>query len=1047
LNKSKFGLDLRKEVLNAKKKKNEVKDAGMALLIINEFWKEDTFTDKDINKNFYGVVKEQFRNRLSDQNNYQLGCDDLLGFIRNINETRENEGLFVYPEPSLPLVLQRATSTKGPEWLLSGSEISDIAVQAVDYWSKNKTYTVTDILGWTLLSAIFWGGLNDAPALNSFLAMLLDNKNWTIKSFFKEYNIIFLEPEDSAYGYSSDDRTLKRAYNFIPDDITRCWMLKLKKAIIPFGPPPSVAVLLNHVLEKIETSLSYPHNNTNLKLLKYASYHWEQTPEVFIDQAIGRVLNNQQQSCSMPEGAFTLFYNPKINISPLHLDKNKLYTGGFPTDKSGKKASIPHQLAKNITQAIRQILNAEGSPKSKLKDLLDAQVNEPSKRLVDWIYTLAGLTGVRKLKNRTIIRYMDSVGIPWLVITLDEDILEYENIDYMDAYQEILDNKSEKSKDGQRIAQFHQFQVKKYHAPPVDLNIKNGSKRCRSRIISKDVFHAMCDTLKIATGIHNKEREIFLVLIILAYRTGLRHSEIMGLKYGDIERVSGLSFIIRRNLKTGSAYRRIPVGALLKPEELKNLYKYLSDEKKQKKNDANPWVFTLNHDSPLPKNTLYNLVKTLLAQVLGDQPHKYNVHTFRHTALSNLSLILSARAPLIEHLTDYNTEDCCRIRTGLLGGEHNGQDRWFALAHVAGHLNPDYTFQFYLHFAHLMGGYEISQGQVELSINTLLNITGINRQKFDYHHREAFQSTPIILNNIRSLITRELTSKNADWTEYPLSNNFIAKPEPIDLDEVIKTELPGSDNHPATIKMVHDILKSIQDGSAITDVAKFFPIKIELIEQWYKRAILLSNIETQREKPKLFTKDRIENHKGHLLVPLPSRNKKEQALLDKFFINAIELNADIQKPLHTFLNTFLKKTTSSSPEIHFRHDEELLLKEFFQTGEQLITPQNWRLKASTPEVAVNLKHKLMLSRYLSTTKTIFKCFSGYDLSIKDPRGISFNNKSKLKYSTQEQTRSSSLLKYACHMLAIVDLSYSIPTTPQIVWHLSKAIQTKKPRDI
>jgi hypothetical protein len=210
---------------------------------------------------------------------------------------------------------------------------------------------------------------------------------------------------------------------------------------------------------------------------------------------------------------------------------------------------------------------------------------------------------------------------------------------------------------------------------------------------------------------------------------------------------------------------------------------------------------------------------------------------------------------------------------------------------------------------------------------------------------------------------------------------------------------------------------------------------------------LLSNIETQREKPKLFTKDRIENHKGHLLVPLPSRNKKEQALLDKFFINAIELNADIQKPLHTFLNTFLKKTTSSSPEIHFRHDEELLLKEFFQTGEQLITPQNWRLKASTPEVAVNLKHKLMLSRYLSTTKTIFKCFSGYDLSIKDPRGISFNNKSKLKYSTQEQTRSSSLLKYACHMLAIVDLSYSIPTTPQIVWHLSKAIQTKKPRDI
>jgi hypothetical protein len=81
---------------------------------------------------------------------------------------------------------------------------------------------------------------------------------------------------------------------------------------------------------------------------------------------------------------------------------------------------------------------------------------------------------------------------------------------------------------------------------------------------------------------------------------------------------------------------------------------------------------------------------------------------------------------------------------------------------------------------------------------------------------------------------------------------------------------------------------------------------------------------------------------------------------------------------------------------------------------------------SVPFFQQGSKKDLALPRELKTFAATDQN-SGYSLSITSPISMEKNRAGQLGINTQVKNRKSSgLLKYVCHMLAITDLSYEIP---------------------
>lgn len=166
---------------------------------------------------YYRHVDSVFRQEFTTANRYRITRVRLLRFVRGYNQKHTQQ----LPEPVVPLRIQRAQPVKGLEWLIQGQELSLLVDAAIQYWQQQVDYSPEEILGWTLFSAIIFGGLNDQAALNDFLNALLEDR--LIESWQHDQNIVHLSAYDVHYGNQLEKDLLTRAYSFVIDDVTRCW--------------------------------------------------------------------------------------------------------------------------------------------------------------------------------------------------------------------------------------------------------------------------------------------------------------------------------------------------------------------------------------------------------------------------------------------------------------------------------------------------------------------------------------------------------------------------------------------------------------------------------------------------------------------------------------------------------------------------------------------------------------------------------------------------------------------------------------------------------
>ncbi len=231
-----------------------------------------------------------------------------------------------------------------------------------------------------------------------------------------------------------------------------------------------------------------------------------------------------------------------------------------------------------------------------------------------------------------------------------------------------------------------------------------------------------------------RERKMVRLLVVLAFRAGLRRGELRGLRMEDVL-ILGFAWLQIRNrkvdpLKSRNAQRGFPVGALLSREEPNDELQEIRDWYRRRVDEgakATDYFFTMEGKKRIP-NSLFDDVNTFLRKLTpqANDGKGVHMHTLRHAAGTWLfvSLTLSnskRRDSLFADLKE--THDWLREGKShwlhFAGNTTPSKKVPFITAAFCGHANFDTTASSYINIfpwlvAHALDGVECMRPDPEL---------------------------------------------------------------------------------------------------------------------------------------------------------------------------------------------------------------------------------------------------------------------------------------------------------------------------------------------
>lgn len=324
----------------------------------------------------------------------------------------------------------------------------------------------------------------------------------------------------------------------------------------------------------------------------------------------------------------------------------------------------------------------------------------------------------------------------------------------MDAYQEIL---GEMPQSSQRkslaigLREFHNFLVKRHHVEPVPsleaaFGKDAGLLPVDGNLITFDDYEAVQAWL--ATPRLNGKAQVVIqvaqLVLMFAFRLGMRRQEIWGLLLDDVDVDGEISIIVRpnatRRLKTPSSKRVIPAEAFLSEAELVKLRAWVATR-------ADPFKTSKDYDAlseaplfpaqidghPISIESITNLICKALRTVTGDQ-HLY-LHHLRHAF--GTWTYLRLRAPdhpsVCEFFSGYPLtlaaiEQGSDLRRRLIGTDVSPSRKYaYAVARLLGHSSPAVSMAHYLHGDDLIWASIVQKEALSIKLETFLAVSTIPR--------------------------------------------------------------------------------------------------------------------------------------------------------------------------------------------------------------------------------------------------------------------------------------------------------------------------------
>ena len=334
--------------------------------------------------------------------------------------------------------------------------------------------------------------------------------------------------------------------------------------------------------------------------------------------------------------------------------------------------------------------------------------------------------------------------------------------------------------------------------------------------------------------------ERLVVLYTVAFRAGLRLSEILKLRIKDIERTKELWIYIRTTQlddgKSGSATRKIPLGILLTGQERQRFDAYLAPLWSRMNKHADALAFASDDGALIPL-TAEEVTQPFVTRLFYLTGQRYTFHHLRHTALSRLQLVLHHQAlalhqlPGWQHLMPWSEEHCARIYHAITQISTTQSDYW-ALAQLAGHQSPETTIKSYLHFCEWVTAAYLRQACYDWPRALRRQFTGLSQAKLT---TAGWWSGSLSW----SRCSQELLQAIEPWTQTVTWQVCPLQPQP----PIVQRRLDFN----ATLTLLRMIAKR-EDLSAM--YARY-DITKALVDELLHKARLLRSLRTQRKHTRL----------------------------------------------------------------------------------------------------------------------------------------------------------------------------------------------------
>ena len=1036
--------------LNREESKKSIKHDAKAL--IKEYINQYPMQSPCELQHHYEAINQLLEEEFDTAQNFQLARRGFLEFVRDYNKAHQ----IYLNEPVVPILAARERLTINYDWFVNGSAIADSSAKMIDVWQRKRRFSVNDLVEGLLYCSIMYGGINDIEVLRALYDWLFSERRiYKInmlatdeKSRVECLAIIPLRLHDGNYGCAADESdSLKRFVDYIPDDMSLCFLCALKykelntAKIKPFN---TIIDDISKTLKLTNKDIDRPQHSL---LIKYANYHWRQLEGSLIDGALAVVKQGNIKTTGLPTEKLIHYNQEAINPNPKPLTWPELFDTSYQTvgtSQYRRDATAYPSFSKNLIKELQDALKlTRNAAISAITTLKTDTSQSNAQRLLSWALSLLNDNSIRL---NTISKYIGCIGRDWLMLTIDEDVDQWEGSDFEEVYEQIIQSKvkdgrklsvlckssefddatssnidRDKSATGQplshldrlkdsqkftygRLKAFHDHQRMHFDAPYVYFPWGNNRQVVKASMVSPRVYYAMKDYVQ-SSSLEIDQKQLCFVVLALAYRTGMRINEIIGIKVGDIADISSNNgYVIEhpkitlkpnryRRLKSSSAKRVIPIDSLLKADELKQFIAYYHQQHRLKRR----YLFSQGSgNQPLPSVFFSNMMKIIWDRLLIT--HDFTFHSFRHTAISQLALVLSG-SPLAQVMTDYDTAHSDVIASTVLANNKE-KGMWFGLASFAGHLTPDTTFEYYLHTANLLAGWQMSRAKLAMPITVFEMMTGIGYQTVNRQHNRAYAANTkqVHLDKMRGYLIGKVGSKESLFSDNSTSANIACQQNT--QNDAVDTQ-SSIFIHPKVydvIALLEELQKISADKRAgrLAEIALRHGIPIHKGRQIYDRA------------SQVFTDNR-------LILSAPTGHKNQEVLV-KALDRAYQMSIDEPTRLKSFVEIFTGKQNLSTSSIHFGIKEVQLkiLQQFVKVGYQLIDASHWQIRAHSEQAVRDIKKELGLDS--SIRIGIRESFHGYEVRVVQKKR---KRSDKNLAMTDNYYSSSGVLKHLGYLLMIL----------------------------
>lgn len=378
---------------------------------------------------------------------------------------------------------------------------------------------------------------------------------------------------------------------------------------------------------------------------------------------------------------------------------------------------------------------------------------------VSWLLAmLQGFSAAKESLALSTIRRRFGAAAPRLLALLGEQNPVDMTTEQLEDYYSELTMDNEPLAPVRDIANglrdFHAYLHKSYGKPLMRkeaevLGDENALKPVDANLIAFDDYLKALDYLERQRG-DKYERQICKLVLMLAFKVGMRRMEIFGLEVRDLQLHGKPVCVVRpnekRRLKTQSSQRLLPLFALLsRPER-----QLLTDWVTQRMIELGPVRNTSTCDAyvfPQVGNTKHatwveritDKVCSALREVTGDQ--QLFIHHLRHSF--GTWTYLRLRAPDFPEITRHfpslhstvkTIREGKRLRILLLGRNPDVSRSYaFVVSRLLGHSSPEVSLGHYVHSADLLIGELARRECKQLPMAVLRSASGL-RKSAAYEH-------------------------------------------------------------------------------------------------------------------------------------------------------------------------------------------------------------------------------------------------------------------------------------------------------------------------